>query len=298
MKALSFSAGEKDKEKRLDKYVAEVLLISRSQAQKIIAQGKVKISQQPAYASFRLRGEEEIVIEEYSPAELLPYACSIPIVYEDEEIIVVNKPPHLSTHPASLEQKDTLVNALLFMKRKLASNSRLRPGIVHRLDKETSGVMVVAKTLSAYSDLVKQFKARGVKKEYLALVEGRVKKGRFKISLPLARDNKNFRMKVGFLHSRPSFTEIEAKEVYDDASLVIARPLTGRTHQIRVHLSFFGHPIIGDVKYKGRKDSRLYLHAFRLEFLHPKTKKRLRFEAELPRQFKAKIKALKKHAAV
>ncbi len=277
---------------RVDKYISECLRLSRRYAQKLIKEGKVSVGRKIVSSDYRLQEKEEVEVN-YIPSEgLSPYEYEVPILYEDEAIIVVNKPAHLSVHPAGGE-KDTLVNALIYMGKTLAGSSSLRPGIVHRLDKETSGVMVVAKTLDAYEDLVEQFRRRRVKKEYRALVEGRVREEKMSISLPLQRDHKNFRIKVGFLHARSSLTEVERKEVFRDASLLLVRPLSGRMHQIRVHLSFFGHPIIGDVKYKGRPAERLYLHAERIEFRHPLSGKQMSFKAELPEEFMVKIGRLR-----
>ncbi|MGQ9472558.1 MAG: RluA family pseudouridine synthase [Candidatus Caldatribacteriaceae bacterium] len=229
----------------------------------------------------------EICWPKAEPWILQPHFLPLSVIYEDTQIVVLWKQKGIAVHPVSPLETNTLVNALLYHGFSLAHYGLpLRPGIVHRLDKDTSGVMVVAKTDSAYLHLVQEFKARRVEKSYLAIVEGEWKERKI-IDAPLGRSRKNpLRMEVKERGGKPSRTEIKVLKKGKDFSLLLIRPRTGRTHQIRAHLSFMGYPIAGDVLYgsqKGRKYfSNQALHAFTLSFVHPTFLKRLSFTASLP----------------
>jgi len=219
---------------------------------------------------------------------LSPYQFTVKIVYEDKDIIVVDKPHGLTVHPPNEGYLKTLVGALLYMQKPLAKTETLRPGVVHRLDKETSGVMVLAKNIKSYESLVSQFKNREVKKEYLAIVWGEFKKEETIVNLPLGRDKKNrLKMKISLNNSKEAYTKIKLSKQLADSSLLSIFPHTGRMHQIRVHLKFLGFPIVGDKKY-GLKDKHesMFLHAKSLELSHPTTDKSMSFKSNLPQRFK------------
>jgi 23S rRNA pseudouridine1911/1915/1917 synthase len=219
---------------------------------------------------------------------LKPFEFAVKIIYEDEDIIVVDKPTGLVVHPPQKGYQKTLVNALIYLKKKLYSPAgSLRPGVVHRLDKETSGVMVLAKNRHSYEGLVSQFKARRITKDYRAVVWGAPQKDKMLVDLPLSRDTKNrLKMKVSFLKAKAASTEITIVEALEGATYLRLRPRTGRMHQIRVHLKFLGLPIVGDKKY-GVKDKyqELFLHAADLSFTHPGKPENLSFHSELPERF-------------
>lgn len=218
----------------------------------------------------------------FVPPEPLPVDC----IYEDDHVLLLNKRPHMAVHPVSPFQTGTLVNALLYLRVPLARyGAPLRPGIVHRLDKETSGIMVVAKSDLAYVELVRAFKNREVYKEYLAIVEGEVREAST-ISLSLGRDRKNPLRMTAQREGKTAITEIVPIAVRDGFSLLLVRPRTGRTHQIRVHLSLLGTPILGDVLYGSQRGRSLFtrcaLHAFALAFRHPASGRWMTFAASLP----------------
>jgi 23S rRNA pseudouridine1911/1915/1917 synthase len=199
----------------------------------------------------------------------------------------------LVVHPPQHGYDKTLVNALLYKKKELYSCQPLRPGIVHRLDKETSGIMVVAKTKTAYESLIRQFKARTIQKEYIAICHGIIEKDSIRVNLPLARDKRNrLKMKVSMLESKEAFTDVTVIKRFKNSTYLSVKILTGRMHQIRVHLKFLGHPLLGDKKY-GIKDGyeNLFLHAHRLGFVHPVTTQNIKFESPLPEIFSAFLEA-------
>lgn len=282
---------------RLDKFLTKELgSLSRTKVSLLINNGKVRVDNKICKTSFRVHDGQLIsVIISETPAKLQPYNFPLKIVYEDDDIIVVDKPIDLVVHPPQLNYHKTLVNALMFAKKKLYIRNPLRPGVVHRLDKETSGVMVLAKTDSAYDGLVQQFQKRVVKKEYLAIVWGNINKKHFWINLPLTRDTRNrLKMKVGFSKSKEAQTEVVVVNQLKGSSLLSLFPLTGRMHQIRVHLNFLGYPIVGDKKY-GIKDEykELFLHAKSLSFKHPVSSDSLSFNSPLPQRFSKFIEQYK-----
>jgi 23S rRNA pseudouridine1911/1915/1917 synthase len=223
-----------------------------------------------------------------------PENIPLEIVFEDADIIVVNKPKGMVTHPAPGHYQGTLVNALLHHTPHLASQGApLRPGIVHRLDKDTSGLLVIAKSDRAYLDLIKQFKNRQVEKTYVALVHGIVKNDNGVIEENIGRHpvhRKKMAVIKGTSRSRPAVSEYKVLERFKDTTLVEVKIKTGRTHQIRVHLSHIGHPLVGDPTY-GKKENGVgiigqMLHAQKLSFIHPITGKKVAFESQLPEEFK------------
>lgn len=276
---------------RLDRFLADALPdLSRATLQRLIRDGDVRLNGRAAKPSQRVAGGEslEVNIPPPVPLDVAP-APDIPldIVYQDTDLLVLNKPAGLVVHPANGHADDTLVNALLAHVPDLAGIGGVqRPGIVHRLDKDTSGLLLVAKNDAAHHHLQAQFKARSVDKVYLALVEGHVSPPRGLIDAPIGRDPRDRKKMAVATSGRPAQTEYRVLETLDDTSLVEANLLTGRTHQIRVHLASIGYPIVGDRLYGRRKSrhtlSRQFLHAWRLAFDLPSSGERVTFTAPLP----------------
>lgn len=289
------------KEGRLDIILKELFPdLSREKIKDIIEAGKVyvdgRIITKP---SFKVRSNSVIKVEEIDTHKnvLQPYDAPINIVYEDESIVVVDKPAGLVVHPAPSVRDPTLVN-LLIGKTVLAPVNDVRPGIVHRLDKDTSGLMVLAKTFQSYNNLVKQIQDRKVTKEYIAVVHGKSKSGT--ISAPIGRSPSD-RTKMKVLPAgRIAVTHYEVLEVIGNYSILKIRIETGRTHQIRVHLAYIGHPVVGDKVYgieeKEKLIGRQALHSSRLSFLHPITRERLEFSSPLPRDIENLIEELRRRS--
>ena len=275
-------------EGRLDAVVATMTGEARADVQRAIAAGKVHVDGEPRSKSFRLRGGERLTIEIEGDAPIAPEGPSVPIRYEDEHLVVIVKPAGVVTHPTAGRRDGTLVNRLLGMGVPLApAGGALRPGIVHRLDAGTSGLMVVAKTDPAYAALRNMFRAHTVQRAYLALVRGVVAHDAFAVDAPLGR--RAAKVVVDATEGRRAETGFEVRERLAGATLLEAFPRTGRTHQIRVHLAAIGHPVLGDRAYGGRGDDarrvgldRPFLHAWRLSFAHPMGEGRVEIEEDLP----------------
>jgi 23S rRNA pseudouridine1911/1915/1917 synthase len=292
-------ARESDKGKRLDVYLAEALKegLSRSHIKKLIDKGHVTIGDVVKKAHYLLKGTEEIKVRipESGNKNIKPEKIDIEIIYEDEDIIVVNKPSGMVVHPADGNPSHTLVNALLYhTKSNLAQVSTSpRPGIVHRLDKEVSGLLVAAKTDLAYNALIRGFKNKTIKRKYTAFVKGIINQNTGIADLPIGRSKRDRKkMAVRFLNSKEAVTEFKVLKRFNDHTKLELRLQTGRTHQIRVHMSYMGHPIIGDTKYGGGVYSRIALYAAELHLLHPRTKKPLIFNIDMPEELK-KLDTLK-----
>ena len=283
---------------RLDVYLAGLLpQHSRSQLQRLIREGLVSVQGAPAKPNQAVKDGQHIVVDVPAPTAATPAAqeLPLPIVYEDSDLIVVDKPAGMVVHPAAGHQEGTLVNALLFHADDLSGiGGEQRPGIVHRLDRGTSGLMVVAKNDLAHRELTRQFHDREVEKEYVALAWGQVHAGR-RIDLPVGRDPVHReKMSTRARHARSAATRITRARDLGGVSLLFVAIATGRTHQIRVHLSAIGHPIVGDRTYGGVRHrmpaslraverlERPFLHAMRLAFTHPREGRRMEFEAPLP----------------
>jgi 23S rRNA pseudouridine1911/1915/1917 synthase len=275
-------------EGRLDAVVATMTGEARADVQRAIAAGKVHVDGEPRSKSFRLRGGERLTIEIEGDAPIAPEGPAVPIRYEDEHLVVIVKPAGVLTHPTARRRDGTLVNRLLGMGVPLApAGGSLRPGIVHRLDAGTSGLMVVAKTDPAYAALRSMFRAHTVQRAYLALVRGAMAHDAFAVDAPLGRQAA--KVVVDATEGRRAETGFEVRERLAGATLLEAFPRTGRTHQIRVHLAAIGHPILGDRAYGGRGDAarrvgldRPFLHAWRLSFAHPMGEGRVEIEEDLP----------------
>ncbi|MFP4498334.1 MAG: RluA family pseudouridine synthase [Vulcanimicrobiota bacterium] len=276
---------------RLDSFVAEKAHISRSFAQKLIEEGHITYNnEENPKASQQVKDGDLIfvTIPEAREPEILEQDIPIDIVYEDEDIIVVNKVRGMVVHPAPGHDDSTLVNALLYHADEIKGvGNEIRPGIVHRLDKDTSGLIVAAKTYPAHQRMVELFKLRKVKKEYLALVHGKPRGREGVINLPVSRDP-NDRKKIAVVAGgKPAVTRWKLIKSFKEHALVAAFPETGRTHQIRVHLSYMGCPVVGDPEYAGKKKPPLEiegqaLHSRKIQFQHPITNRPMEFEAPVP----------------
>ena len=272
---------------RLDKYLTLVLpQFSRAHLQKLIVQGHILVNGQRTRANQRLSKIDKITVELH-PSLIRPLAEPIPIaiIYEDEDILVIEKPAGLTVHPAPGHPSHTLVNAILGHCPDLATSDELmRPGIVHRLDKDTSGLIVIAKKDFAREYIAAQFKSRIVTKGYLVLVKGRLSPERGIIEGPIGRDPRSRRRMAIVEAGKEAITQYRVRRYLDNYTLIEVTPLTGRTHQIRVHLSAIGCPVVGDPIYgvKSVHLNRQFIHAYRLGFRLPSTKKYREFTSPLP----------------
>lgn len=276
---------------RLDLFLSEkVKTLTRSQIQKLIHQKKVTVNGVFQRSSYRLK-EGDLVKAEYAPSrepKLHPEDIPLNIIWDERHFLVINKPPGLVVHPGAGNPDHTLVNALLYYYPKIREIGNLeRPGIVHRLDKNTSGLLVAAKTSRAYFNLKNQFKQREVDKYYIGLVWGRMPERSGRINFPIGRHAKHGeRMSVKAKKTREAETIYDVQKEYKEFSLLELKPITGRTHQLRVHLAAAGHPLLGDDYYGRTKEKkgcpRIFLHAYRMAFKHPVTGSWHEFTAPLP----------------
>ncbi len=272
---------------RLDKFVGDSCPgLSRTHAQKLIAEGFITVNGRRAKSSLKLSVGDiiEISIPPDSPGPLSPEDIPLKIVYEDADLLVVDKPAGLAVHPAPGHPSHTLVNAVLGYLPALAGDDFIRPGIVHRLDKNTSGLIIVAKNRAAHENLSDQFKARSVSKSYIVLVKGRLVPESGVIEAAIGRDPRNRQRMAVVAKGREARTEYRVLKYLKDHTLLEIRPRTGRTHQIRVHLAAIGFPVVGDAAYGVASPhlSRQFLHASRLGFNLPSTGKYVEFTSPLP----------------
>lgn len=272
---------------------------SRSQIQRWIEDGHVKVNDQPVKPKYKLAVGDVVTIEPEKPKkiDLVPENIPLDIVYEDDDVIVVNKPQGMVVHPAPGHPDHTLVNALLYHSPLSTINGEFRPGIVHRIDKDTSGLLMVAKNDMAHRSLAAQLKAKTNEREYVALVHGVIKEDRGTIDAPLGRSPKDRKKQAVVADGRHAVTHFKVLKRYQHYTLVSCRLETGRTHQIRVHMKYIGHPLAGDPFYGPRKTlpgNGQYLHARLLGFKHPRTGKQLTFTAPLPSYFQKMLDKLDK----
>lgn len=302
MKDEVFVTSLKDVGVRIDKLLSEKYSDkSRSFIQGLIEEGNIKVNNKNVKSNYKIRENDEIQVTIPEAKALKVEAENIPldILYEDSDIIVVNKPKGMVVHPAPGNYNKTLVNALLYHCKDLSSiNGIIRPGIVHRIDKDTSGVLVVAKNDDAHNFLSKQLKDHSMKREYYALVEGIISSDSGVINKPLGRSKKD-RLKFAVVSDgKRAVTHYEVLERYRNTTLIKCILETGRTHQIRVHMASISHPLVGDPVY-GLKKQRFkvngqMLHAKVLGFIHPRTKEYMEFSKELPKEFSDLIETLRK----
>jgi len=290
---LEYKVSEKDVKTRLDSFLYELdNSFTRSHYKNLIEEGHVLVNSKKVKAGYALKLNDVVSVEMIParPIETLPQNIPLDIVYEDEDLAVINKPKGMVVHPANGNWDGTLVNALLYNIKDLSGiNGEIRPGIVHRLDKDTSGLLVVAKNDFAHVALSKQIADKTCKRIYLALVIGNMPNDSGVVANYLGRDPKN-RLRYAVVDNGGKYAETHYKVVtrYKDYSLVEFELKTGRTHQIRVHCKYLNHPIVGDDLYGGKskfKTDGQMLHAYKLSFYHPRTNKYMEFEAQLPEYF-------------
>lgn len=293
MKNFHLQVSAEDQGLRLDQYIIKNLAvsISRSRIQRLIKTRQIFVNQKPAKAHYKVKQNDALLINipAVSPPKVKPEKIPLQIVFEDDDLLIINKPTGMVTHPAVGNYSHTLVNALLNYGCQLSTlNGPLRPGIVHRLDKDTSGLLVIAKNDVAHEKLAQQFRQHTVIRKYVAIVRGRVAHDQGVIDYPLARHPQDrTKIAVSFLkESKHALTRYRVLKRYTGVTLLELTPHTGRTHQLRVHLKFLGHPILGDARY-GRvaEFPRLALHAKVLGFHHPSTEKLVEFRADPPECF-------------
>lgn len=284
------TAEAEDAGTRADVFLAAKLGVSRSNMQKLLEDGRVKRGEKIIKANYKVRAGEMFVVDipEPEPIEAVPENIPLDIIYEDDDVVVLNKARGMVVHPAPGNYTGTLVNALLYHCSNLSGiNSAIRPGIVHRLDKDTSGIMIVAKNDAAHISLSQQIQSKTAVRTYIAVVRGNIKTDSGTIETQIARD-KTDRKKMAVVKEggRDAITDYEVLERFGKYTLVRCKLRTGRTHQIRVHMEYLGYPLVGDPKYSPMKTpfgiKGQALHSHTLEFTHPRTGKRMKFEAPLP----------------
>jgi 23S rRNA pseudouridine1911/1915/1917 synthase len=301
MAELFFEVLADQAKRRLDLLLTDYALsnnlgLSRTNIQKLIHEGKVFVNSQlinKPHQKINSADQIQVILSEQVKVEFLPEEIPLEIVYEDKDLLVINKQTGLVVHPAPGNREHTLVNALLGRGTQLSDINKNRPGIVHRLDKETSGLLVVAKNNASHLNLVKQFSRHSIERKYIAIVSGRVEFDEDVIEAPIGRHPlKRKNMAVSFAaNTKYAKTHYRTLKRSNDFSLLELKPFTGRTHQLRVHLAHLGHPILGDAKYgKNNSFTRLALHAQEIGFIHPTTNKLMRFTSKIPSEFQEFIK--------
>lgn len=288
----SYTFTIKNESGRLDKFLADQLPDhSRSQIQGWIKDEQVTVNSEPSKANYKLQQDDVIALSIPEPVEIdaQPEDIAIDIVYEDKDVVVINKPQGMVVHPSLGHEGGTLVNALLYHIKDLSGiNGKIRPGIVHRIDKDTSGLLMVAKNDVAHEKLAEQLQDKTAGREYIGLVHGVIQNDRGTIDAPIGRDPKNRKKYKVVENGKPSVTHFEVIERFNDFTLLKLNLETGRTHQIRVHLEYIGYRMAGDPLYGPRKTLEgpgQFLHAASLQFVHPATGERLSFSAPLPESF-------------
>lgn len=292
---------DNEQNKRLDMYIAEEKKeLSRTTIKRLLEDGDILVNEKIQKASYKPEAGDRIQINmpEVVETKLVAQDIPVPVIYEDKDIIVVNKPKGMVVHPANGNPDGTLVNAILAMCKDSLSGigGEIRPGIVHRLDKDTSGLLIIAKNDLAHMNMSKQIQDRRVIKKYIALVRGTVPENEATIDMPIARSQKDRKKMAVDKNGKEAVTHFKVLARYDKYTLLEVKIDTGRTHQIRVHMSYIGHPVIGDEVYSNGKNEfgvkGQMLHAKYLEFKHPITGKDIKLEAPLPEYFEEVLKQL------
>ncbi len=296
MKKKLFTVSPGTKSQRLDQFISSKSGLTRSYVQKLIKDSLLLVNSHTEKSNYKVKEGDriELTIKEEPAAVLVPENLALDIVWEDRHIIVINKPPDMIVYPAAGHKNGTLLNALISKYKKLASTGApLRPGVVHRLDKDTSGLIVIARDNTAYLNLIKQFAERRVEKHYLTLLYGNLRADRGEINIPIGRSvSDRKKMSTKTRRGKKAITRFQVSKRFKSATLVKVTIITGRTHQIRVHFAASGHPVLGDKTY-GKKTSirskfktiffsRQMLHAHQLKLNHPISGKILRFTAPVP----------------
>lgn len=294
--------GEEMEGERLDVFISISLdELSRSLVQELIREGKVLVMGKIMKPSYRMKIGDEVQVEIPRAQEIhiQPQDIPLPIIYQDEDVVVVDKPKGMVVHPAHGNWDKTMVNALLYHVGDLSGiNGEIRPGIVHRLDKDTSGVMVVAKNDKAHRSLAQQIRAYSINREYIALVQGVLKENQGRIDAPIARSPKDRKKMAVVKDGRGAISDYEVLQRYPEYTLVKVKLLTGRTHQIRVHFAYIQHPVVGDPLYGSKRkhfnlDSQA-LHAWRLGFSHPRSQEYMEFTSPVPQYLQDIIEKMNK----
>ena len=286
---------------RLDKFICLKLpSFSRVKVQRLIENNLVSVNGKTAKSSYKVVNGDKVEVsdEEVSEVSLEGEDIPLDILYEDDDLFVINKPKGMVVHPSVGHHSGTLVNALLYKSDNLSSiNGEVRPGIVHRIDKDTSGLLVVAKNDEAHQALQAQLKSKTMYRKYIAIVYGIMESSKGIIDAPIGRDPKNRQKMAVVKDGKEAITHFEVIEQYKDFAYIECLLETGRTHQIRVHMDYIGHPVIGDPMYGPAKvigSIGQYLHALEIHFVHPTTHKEMVFKTDIPAYFSEKLKELKK----
>lgn len=291
----------KDAGVRLDKALADLTELTRSQANEAIKKGEVLVNGKVVKAKYAVKAGDEITyhLPEEEVLEILAEDIPLEIIYEDQDVAVVNKPQGMVVHPSAGHTSGTLVNALMHHIKDLSSiNGVVRPGIVHRIDKDTSGLLMIAKNDNAHRLLATELKDKKSLRQYLAIVHGNLPNDRGVIEAPIGRSDKDRKKQAVIAGGRDALTRFKVLERFGHYTLVELTLETGRTHQIRVHMAYIGHPVAGDPLYgpkKSLKGNGQFLHAATLGFTHPTTKEEMVFSAEVPEIFEKTLDDLRKH---
>lgn len=296
---MNFEIEVTENEKRIDSYLAEELDLSRSKVQKLVKQGLVTVNGKVVSNNYNVKLGDVIIVDDDLNYDISIEAEDIPlnIVYEDDDLLVINKASGMVVHPAPGHSHNTLVNALLFHCKMLSDiGGQARSGIVHRIDKDTSGLLVVSKNNFTHKVLSEQLRNKTTKRKYIAIVIGNINHNLGKITAPIGRDPNN-RQKMAVVEGgKEAVTHFKVLDRYRDATLIELELETGRTHQIRVHMAYIGHPVLNDPLYgikKQTSDFGQYLHAKTLGFIHPRTNQLMEFNSDIPQEFYDKIEELK-----